>query len=48
MVGDDENNDIMGAKNAGIDQVFYNPQKVTPLVEPTFVITGLAELKKIL
>ena len=48
MVGDDEINDIQGARNAGIDQVFYNPDKMIPAIAPTFEITSLLELKNIL
>jgi YjjG family noncanonical pyrimidine nucleotidase len=48
MIGDDENNDIMGARNAQIDQVLFNPDKIVPSVVPTYNISDLLELKKIL
>jgi putative hydrolase of the HAD superfamily len=48
MVGDDEVNDIAGAKEADIDQVLYNPKKNIISVAPTFEILNLLELKQIL
>lgn len=48
MVGDDIMNDIQGAKNFGIDQVYYNPGKLEPPFKPTYTINNLMQLKKIL
>jgi putative hydrolase of the HAD superfamily len=48
MIGDDFNKDIEGAKNADIDQVFFNPDKIVTESQPTYEIFKLLELKKIL
>jgi putative hydrolase of the HAD superfamily len=48
MVGDDETNDIIGAKNAKIDQVYFNPKNISIKVQPTYEIRSLDELKAIL
>ena len=49
MIGDALDIDIIGAFNAGIDQVYFNPLvPVTGELKPTFVISSLHELKKIL
>ena len=48
MIGDDNEIDIMGAKAAGMDQVFYNPEKLNTKLKPTFEIASLIELKEIL
>lgn len=48
MVGDDFGVDIVGARNAGIDQVFYNPINAGKKFDPTHEIRDLAELKSIL
>ncbi|HWB61992.1 MAG TPA: YjjG family noncanonical pyrimidine nucleotidase [Chitinophagales bacterium] len=48
MVGDNYNTDIVGAKNAGIDQVFFNPKKNRRREPPTYEIVALSELKGIL
>ncbi|MBL0310094.1 MAG: noncanonical pyrimidine nucleotidase, YjjG family [Bacteroidetes bacterium] len=48
MVGDNYNTDIVGARNAGLDQVFFNPRKQRKREPVTFEITQLAELKGIL
>ena len=48
MIGDDETKDIMGAKNAKIDQVYFNPNNIPINVQPTFEIRSLIELKKLL
>lgn len=48
MIGDDLIADISGAKNFGIDQVFFNPQKVKHKEEITYEIQSLDELKLIL
>jgi putative hydrolase of the HAD superfamily len=48
MIGDDVKNDIDGAKNADIDQVYFNPGKLNNQSQPTFEINKLIELKSIL
>ncbi len=49
VIGDNWEADIFGAKNAGIDQVYYNVQQQTVLsFEPTYQIVCLSELKAIL
>jgi len=48
MIGDDLIVDILGAKNFGIDQVFFNPSKQTHNESITFEINSLIELKDIL
>ncbi|MDB5283189.1 MAG: noncanonical pyrimidine nucleotidase, YjjG family [Bacteroidota bacterium] len=48
MIGDNYNTDIVGAKNAGMDQVFFNPNKNRKREAVTYEITTLTELKGIL
>lgn len=48
MVGDDFGVDIVGARNAGVDQVFFNPTNDAKLFKPTYEITDLLEIKKLL
>lgn len=48
MIGDDMAVDIIGAKSAGIDGVFFNPQKEKHNEQPSFEIECLLELKEIL
>lgn len=48
MVGDDMLNDVQGAKNAGVDQVYFNPEKREISIQPTYEINDLLELKGIL
>lgn len=48
MVGDNFNTDIVGAKNAGMDQVFFNPKKNRKRDNVTYEIAALLELKQIL
>lgn len=47
MIGDDLQADILGAKNAGIDQVYFNPEKIQHEETPSFEIYSLIELKNI-
>ncbi len=47
MVGDALEVDILGAKNAGWDQVYYNPAKLDHTEKPTFEVSCLSELKEI-
>jgi putative hydrolase of the HAD superfamily len=48
MIGDDVEVDIQGAKNAGLDQVFFNPGRNKTAIEPTWEIHSMAALKEIL
>jgi putative hydrolase of the HAD superfamily len=48
MIGDDQKVDIEGARRFGMDTVFFNPNKESPIVESTYIINDLSELKKIL
>ncbi len=51
MVGDALEIDILGARNAGMDQVYFNPAKpVRPghRIQPTYSIGSLAELMSLL
>jgi putative hydrolase of the HAD superfamily len=49
MIGDTLDADIEGGNNAGMDTVYFNPEKTAPGdIIPTFVIHSLGELKTIL
>jgi putative hydrolase of the HAD superfamily len=48
MIGDDLKTDILGAKGFGIDQVFYNPDRLPHVEKVTYEIRHLSELKEIL
>lgn len=49
MIGDDFVSDISGAKNFGIDQIYFKPPYMPePPEKPTFMINSLIELKSIL
>ncbi|MFN3951915.1 MAG: YjjG family noncanonical pyrimidine nucleotidase [Thermaurantimonas sp.] len=48
MIGDHPEADIAGARNAGIDQIWYNHGNQTSNVRPTYQITNLSELTNIL
>ena len=47
MLGDDIEADIVGAKNAGIDQVYINHKHIPPPVQPTYTVYSLKELENI-
>ncbi len=50
FVGNDYENDVLGAHNAGLDQVFYNKKQVdisTLPIKPTYTIHSLKELWEI-
>ncbi|MDX5437842.1 MAG: YjjG family noncanonical pyrimidine nucleotidase, partial [Pontibacter sp.] len=49
MIGDNYECDIEGARNAGIDQMFFNPEKSVNRnrTKPTYEISCLSELKQI-
>ena len=49
MVGDNPLTDVTGAKKAGIDQVFFNPNgKFIPKLKPSYEIQALTQLMDIL
>jgi putative hydrolase of the HAD superfamily len=48
MIGDNEEADIAGGNNAGIDTIFVNHLQVQPTVKATFTITHLQQLEEIL
>ncbi len=47
MIGDSVEVDIIGAMNAGIDQVFVNHLAIEPSVKPTYIVSSLKELERI-
>jgi putative hydrolase of the HAD superfamily len=48
MIGDNLETDIRGAKEAGIDQLFYNPKRVKHQKETTYEVACLSEIRGIL
>lgn len=48
MIGDNPNSDILGAINAGIDQVYFNPEGKQIDLNPTYTISHLKELESFL
>lgn len=49
MVGDNYSSDIVGAHNANIEQIWYNPNKQEAVdFKPTYTIEHLSEVKSIL
>ena len=50
MIGDNINTDIIGAKNCGIDQIWFNPKHIEDkeIIRPTFQIEKLEEIRMIL
>lgn len=48
MIGDNLAADIGGARNFGMDQVFFNPKRLTHAEEVTFEIEALQALKNLL
>jgi len=48
MIGDDFDVDILGAKSSGMDQVFFNPEKLVTKIKPSYEISSLIELKNFL
>jgi putative hydrolase of the HAD superfamily len=47
MLGDDLEIDIMGASNAGLDQVYINYKKISHHFKPTYEVFSLKELEEI-
>ncbi|TGE17036.1 noncanonical pyrimidine nucleotidase, YjjG family [Hymenobacter elongatus] len=48
MIGDNLECDVLGAYNAGIDQVYFNPDKRRHFNQITYEISCLSELRQIL
>jgi putative hydrolase of the HAD superfamily len=48
MIGDSWDCDMVGARNAGLDHIFYNPSGTKVEASPTFEIRCLSELFRIL
>ncbi len=48
MIGDNLECDVLGAHNAGIDQVYFNPAKRRHFVQTTYEISSLDELQAFL
>ena len=48
MIGDNLKADIGGARNFGMDQVFFNPKRMSHTDQVTYEIVGLRELKNLL
>jgi putative hydrolase of the HAD superfamily len=48
MIGDNENADIQGAINIGMDSIFVNHINAVPTVKATYMIKHLKELESIL
>lgn len=48
MIGDSVEVDILGAKNAGMDQVYVNHLNADPEIQPTYTVYSLKELEEIL
>lgn len=47
MIGDNLLTDILGAKNAAMDQVYFNPNAQLHQVDVTYEVSSLQELKQI-
>jgi putative hydrolase of the HAD superfamily len=47
MIGDNIEVDILGAMNAGIDQVYVNHLGIEPTIAPTYTVHSLKELEEI-
>ena len=47
MIGDSIEVDIIGAMNAGIDQVFVNHTCINCTIQPTYTVHSLKELENI-
>ncbi len=48
MIGDNLECDVLGASNAGIDQVYFNPEKRRHFASTTYEISSLHELREFL
>jgi putative hydrolase of the HAD superfamily len=47
MIGDNQDADIKGGMNAGLDTIFVNHLKVVPKINATYTIEHLQELENI-
>ncbi len=47
MIGDNLNTDIKGARDFGIDQIYFNPGGNTDY-DATYAVTSLADIKNVL
>lgn len=48
MIGDNPDTDILGARDANIDQVLFNPLNLPHPIKPTYTIGCLSELRSFL
>lgn len=48
MIGDDQETDIAGAINFGMDAVWFNPNREKQTSKPTYIIENLLDLKQVL
>lgn len=48
MIGDDLEVDVLGAKNVGLDQIFFNPDRIVHREKVTYEILSLKQLQEIL
>ena len=49
MIGDNIQTDILGAKNSGIDQIWFNLEnKTSGELQPTYIVKNLSEIKNVL
>lgn len=47
MIGDSIEVDIIGAMNAGLDQLFVNHNHITVDIKPTYIVNSLKEMEEI-
>jgi len=45
MIGDNIQTDILGARNIGMDQVYFNPDKLAAPFAPSFMVSRLSEIR---
>uniref|UniRef100_UPI00404849BD YjjG family noncanonical pyrimidine nucleotidase n=1 Tax=Roseivirga sp. TaxID=1964215 RepID=UPI00404849BD len=48
MIGDNLDSDILGARNFGMDHVWFNPEKKLSQIPPTYEIEALYQLRNLL
>jgi FMN phosphatase YigB (HAD superfamily) len=48
MIGDNMDTDIIGAQNASMDHVYFNPSKIKHSLKVTFEIDSLKQIMNIL
>lgn len=44
MIGDNIHTDIEGARNIGMDQIYFNPEKLTAPFVPSYTVSHLSEI----